>query len=136
MLSVEFLRFVVVGGLAALVNWGSCFILSLSMPLGVAVVPVYGLGMVTAYSLSRLFVFNSSGRSLRSELWRFTLVNAFSLLQVWIVTMGLVTLVFPKVGFSWHVDPVAHAIGVASPIVTSFLAHKHFTFRPDNIGQG
>lgn len=129
MLPAEFLRFAAVGGVAALVNWSSCLVLSMSVPLWIAVIPAYGAGMATAFTLTRFFVFASSGRTVRSEVWRFTLVNGVSLIQVWIVTMGLANILFPTVGFSWHMDAVAHAIGVASPIVTSFFAHKHFTFR-------
>ncbi len=129
MVPAEFIRFAAVGGVAALVNWGSCLALSASIPLGIAVIPAYGAGMATSFTLSKFLVFASSGRTVRSELWRFTLVNGVSFVQVWIVTMGLVDFLFPTLGFSWHIDAVAHAIGVASPIMTSFLAHKHFTFR-------
>ena len=129
MVSAEFVRFAAVGGIAALVNWGSCLALSTSVPLGIAVIPAYGAGMATAFTLSKFLVFSSSGRTVRSELWRFTLVNGVSLVQVWIVTMGLADFLFPSLGFSWHMDAVAHAIGVGSPVMTSFLAHKHFTYR-------
>jgi putative flippase GtrA len=32
-------------------------------------------------------------------------------------------------GFVWHADLVAHAIGVAVPVLSSFVGHKRLSFR-------
>ncbi len=45
-----------------------------------------------------------------------------------IVGVGLDRFVFPAVGFTWHAETVAHVIAVASPILTSYVAHKYFSF--------
>ena len=60
---------------------------------------------------------------------RFTLVNLVAFVQVLLVSEGLVRLLFPAIGLRWHPQEIGHLIGVRSPIVTSYYAHKHFTFR-------
>jgi len=124
----EFGRFLVTGGVAAGVNVGARWLLSHSMVYEVAVVVAYLVGMVTAYALSRLFVFERSGRAMVDEAVRFTLVNMVALAQVWIVSVGLARLVFPAIDFTWHAEDIAHLIGVAIPAVTSYFGHRHFSF--------
>ena len=123
-----FRRFLMVGGVAAAANWGSRFLFERFMSLGWAVVVAYGLGMIIAFSLNRLFVFEASGRKIHHEAARFVIVNMVSLTIVTIVTLGLAHWAFPLIGFTWHADAVAHGIGIATPAVTSYLGHRHFTF--------
>ena len=125
----QFAAFVVVGGVAALVNIGSRLMISRVMPYEAAIVVAYLCGMVTAFFLNRAFVFQAAaGREASRQFVRFTLVNIVALVQVWIVGVGLDRFVFPAVRFNWHAETVAHVIAVASPIVTSYLAHKYFSF--------
>lgn len=124
-----FIRFLVTGTLAAAVNIGSRVLLSMAMPFEVAVVIAYLFGMVTAYILARRFVFAQSGQSVGSEFVRFALVNLVSLVQVWLVSVGLANWLFPLIQFTWNAEFVAHTIGVMSPIVTSYFGHKLFTFK-------
>jgi putative flippase GtrA len=129
--SRQFASFVLTGGFAAAVNVVSRWVFSRVMPYEVAIVPAYLCGMATAFVLNRIFVFDAaSGRASRQAL-RFALVNLVALLQVWIVGVGLARLVFPRIGFTWHAETTAHLVAVASPILTSYLAHKHFSFSPD-----
>jgi 4-hydroxybenzoate polyprenyltransferase/putative flippase GtrA len=129
-LDASFGRFLVVGGIAAMVNWLSRFAFSNFMGLGTAVVAAYLAGMTTAYTLARLFVFESSGRDIHAEYVRFAVVNALALAQVWAVTIGLARYGFPALGWYWHPEGLAHAIGLLSPAITSYLGHRHFTFAP------
>lgn len=128
----EFLSFVLVGGFAAGVNVGSRALLSPFMSFELAVVVAYLFGMVTAFLLNRAFVFEtaSAGQAGRQG-FRFALVNLVALAQVWVVGEVLVRLVFPSLHFAWHAETVGHTVAVASPIVTSYVAHKHFSFAPD-----
>jgi putative flippase GtrA len=128
LLPSAFLRFVVSGGIAAGANIAARIGLSQIMAYEWAVVLAYLVGMATAYALMRAFVFERSGRSAAGEAGRFVLVNLVALAQVWIVSVGLARWLFPAVGFAWHADTVAHVIGVLSPIGTSYLGHKLFTF--------
>lgn len=127
-MSSQFVRFLLTGGLAALVNIGARYLLSSAMIFEAAVVLAYVIGMVTAYCLSRLLVFQKSGRSVASEFKRFVIVNLFALSLVWLVSVGLARLLFPAIGLTWHSDDIAHLIGVLAPAVTSYLGHRYYTF--------
>lgn len=123
------LRFAGAGGVAAVANVVSRVLFSRFASYAVAITAAYLVGMIVAFTLSRLFVFESGEGTWKKELVRFSLVNAASFLQVWIVSLGLAEWLFPKMGFHWHSETVAHAIGVVSPILFSYLGHKHFSFR-------
>jgi putative flippase GtrA len=124
----RFAAFLVTGGIAALANILSRVVFSLVMVYEVAVVLAYLAGMSTAYILARLFVFEPSGRSAEGEYFRFAVVNVVALAQVWLVSMLLARVIFPWLDFTWHAETVAHVIGVATPVVTSYIAHQRFTF--------
>ena len=124
----RFVLFLLAGGMAALVNILSRIAFNWVMPYEVAIIVAYLCGMTTAYLLNRQFVFAASGRGVASEYTRFALVNLAAVAQVWIVSVGLARLVFPAIGFTWHAETVAHVIGVAIPVFTSYLGHKHFSF--------
>lgn len=124
----RFLLFLVMSGIAAIVNVLSRIVLNLAMPYEAAIVVAYLCGMTTAYVLNKLFVFTASGRSFHHEYARFALVNLVAVAQVWLVSVGLARLVFPRIAFEWHAETVAHVIGVMAPVFTSYLGHKHFSF--------
>jgi hypothetical protein len=60
---------------------------------------------------------------------RFFVVNLAALAQVWLISVALYRLIFPMIGFEWHAELVAHSVGVLSPVVTSYYAHKHYSFK-------
>lgn len=122
-------RFAFTGGIAAACNVGSRMLLSTRMAYGAAVALAYLVGMVVAFLLARALVFEASEQPWRRELVKFATVNVVSFAQVWFVSVGLARLLFPALNFRWHSDSIAHMIGVASPLLFSYYAHKHFTFR-------
>lgn len=124
----RFIRFMVTGGLAAIVNLVSRYLLNFLISFASAVAAAYLFGMMTAYVLGRLFVFERSGRTVADEFWRFTVVNLFAAAQVWVISVGLGEYVFPASGFEWHPLDVAHLAGVAVPVLTSYIGHRHFSF--------
>jgi putative flippase GtrA len=124
----RFMRFMVTGGIAAIVNLSSRILLNDFMSFASAVAVAYLIGMITAYALVRLFVFERSGRAVADELWRFTVVNLLAAAQVWIISVGLGEYLFPASHFNWHPLDVAHLIGVSVPVLTSYLGHRHFSF--------
>ena len=124
----QFLRFVVAAGLSVPVNLGTRILFSNVLPYEIALVLSHLCGMLTAYALTRLFVFERSGRSAPSELTRFAAVNVISVVQTWIVAVALVRLVFPRIGLATEPELVAHAIGLACASVTSYLGHRHYSF--------
>ena len=126
---VQFARFLVAAGLSVPVNLGTRALFSRVMPYEAAIVVSHVCGMLTAYLLTRLFVFERSGRGATSELGRFALVNLVSLALTWIVAVALVRIVFPWLGYRMQPELTGHAIGLALSSVTSFLGHRHYSFR-------
>ncbi len=130
--SYRFARFVVSGGIAAAVNLVSRLLLSVVVSYEISVLAAYLIGMITAFLLSRRFVFQPSSAPTAVQLQRFTVVNIAALAQVWLVSVGLARLVFPGIGFSWHNETLAHLIGVGSPVITSYFAHRSYSFGMSN----
>ena len=124
----QFAKFLVTGGIAAIVNIISRYLLSDLMLFEVAVTIAYLIGMTTAFFLAKLFVFPETGGSAQGKYARFALVNLLSLAMVWGVSVGLLRGLFPLINFTWHAEMVAHVIGVVSPAVPSFWGHRNFTF--------
>jgi putative flippase GtrA len=130
--SRQFLLFVLTGGVAALVNLLSRLGFSLLLRFELAVLAAYGVGMLTAYVLARRFVFTASRQSVRRSFAAFALVNLVAVLQTWLVSIGLRHLLLPVIGVTALVELIAHGCGVIVPVFTSFLGHKHVSFRePD-----
>jgi putative flippase GtrA len=124
----RFASFLVTGGISAACNLGARFLMSRVMRYEFAVLFAYLIGMIVAFVLARTFVFEKSERDWQAQLARFAVVNVFGLSLVWVVSVGLVRLVFPRVNFYWHPEDVAHLAGVASPVFISYYAHKYFSF--------
>ncbi|MCW9024897.1 MAG: GtrA family protein [Gammaproteobacteria bacterium] len=124
----EFIRFIMVGGFAAIVNFVSRILYSEWTSFRIAVVVAYLTGMVTAYLLSKLLVFAPSGKPASQEFLYFSLVNLAAVIQVWFISVGLAEYLFPYVGLMFYPEEVAHFIGLSVPVITSYLGHKHFTF--------
>jgi putative flippase GtrA len=127
--SKSFLLFLLTGGFAAAVNWGSRIVYNIWMPYSEAIVVAYITGMITAFVLAKLFVFTKSTQSTGRSVFFFTLVNLVAVAQTWAVSVGLTYYVFPRMGFTWHVKDVAHAVGVAVPVFTSYVGHKRWSFK-------
>ncbi len=125
----EFMQFLIVGGFAALVNFVSRIIINEWVNYRIAVMLAYLIGMLTAFVLSKMYVFEKSGRHHLHELRDFTIVNIFAVIQVWIISVGLAEYIFPAIGYTFYAPEVAHLIGLSVPAVTSYLGHKYFSFR-------
>ncbi|MEQ5841389.1 GtrA family protein [Paraburkholderia acidicola] len=127
--STNFLLFLLTGGFAAAVNWGSRIVYNVWMPFTAAIVVAYITGMITAFVLVKLFVFTKSTQSTGRSIFFFSLVNLVAVAQTWIVSVGLAYHVFPSIGFSWHTRDIAHLFGVVVPVFTSYVGHKKWSFR-------
>lgn len=123
------MRFVAAAGASVPFNIGARIAFSRVVPYEIAVLLSHLVGMLVAYALTRVFVFDASGRSVRSELGRFAVVNAVSAALTWLVSVGLVRVVFPWVGFDREAELVAHVIGLGAASVSSFVGHRRFSFR-------
>ncbi|OJA77849.1 hypothetical protein BGV72_12840 [Burkholderia ubonensis] len=127
--SKRFLMFLLTGGLAAAVNWSSRIAYNLWMPFSAAIVLAYLTGMVTAFVLAKLFVFKRSTQSTSKSLFFFTLVNVLAVAQTWLVSMGLSYYMLPRLGIVWHAKEIAHLVGVAVPVFSSYIGHKKWSFK-------
>lgn len=135
LISRRFALFVISGGIAAGVNFGSRIMLSQWMAFLPAIVVAYGLGMATAFVLNRVIVFDAGEGRLGRQIAWFLAVNAAAVLQTVAVSFLLARVVLPALGVGLHVETIAHAVGVAVPVVTSYFGHKHFSFaRKDRVG--
>jgi putative flippase GtrA len=123
-----FAGFLVAGGISVPVNIAARIFLSSLMRFEYAVVASHIIGMIVAFSLNKWFVFASSGRRLHSELVRFSIINCLSLAQTWLVSVGLVRLVFPALGFDFHPELIGHVIGLGLSSITSFAGHRLYSF--------
>ena len=124
----QFVRFLLAGGVAAAANYGSRFVFSTWLPYGPAIACAYVVGMMVAFTLMRRYVFLAGGRPLAPQVVRFAAVNALALLQTLAVSLLLEPWLQPLAG-AQRAQALAHLVGVAVPVVTSFLGHRHATFR-------
>ena len=127
--SRQFLVFLLTGGIAAAVNFGSRILYNQWMGFSPAIVLAYITGMITAFVLAKLFVFRDSQRSLHQSALYFVLVNGVAVLQTWAISVLLADWLLPALGVRQYVHEVAHAVGVAVPVFTSYLGHKHLSFK-------
>lgn len=127
--SRQFIRFLVTGGTAAAVNFGSRILYNQWMSFSAAVVTAYITGMITAYVLARLFVFKESQQAVHRSVLFFVLVNLVAVLQTWAISMGLAYYALPALHVEHYAKEIAHAMGVAVPVFTSYIGHKRWTFK-------
>jgi putative flippase GtrA len=125
----QFLRFVLTGGAAAVVNLVSRIGFSFLLSFEFAVLAAYAVGMVTAYVLARRFVFPGGNQTVSRSFAAFALVNLAAVLQTWLVSVGLRPWLLSLLGAVGLADLFAHGIGVMVPVFTSYLGHKHISFR-------
>jgi putative flippase GtrA len=130
-LSPQFVRFLVTGGLAALVNFSVGFLLARLLPYNLDLVVGHVSGMVAAFILFELFVFGESSHEKPKSMGLFVMVNLLALLQTYLIGSALEEWLFPEIGFELHPETVARIIAIGFPVLTSFLGHKYFTFRQE-----
>lgn len=123
------MRFLLLGGCAAGVNWGSRFGWALVLPFAGAVAAAYLTGMATAFVLFRSFVFPEAATPMRVQVRNFVIVNAVGFVLTWSLSIFLADWLFPRVGFTFHPQAIGHGLAIAAPVVTSWFGHRHFTFR-------
>ena len=130
-LDCKFILFVLIGGLASLVNLGARILINQFTDYGTSIVLAFPIALLTAFILNRIFVFNASSTTWHSQLLRFLIVNLLALAMVYGVSMVFARLIFPAMKMTFHAETLAHAIGLLSPMFISYWAHKHFTFKED-----
>ncbi|MDD4915233.1 MAG: GtrA family protein [Methylococcales bacterium] len=127
--SRQFVAFLLTGGTAAAVNFGSRIFYMRWLDFSSAVIAAYITGMITAFILARLLVFRKSQQALHRSAAFFVLVNLVAVVQTWGISMGMVYYVLPMLEINMFTHEIAHAAGVAAPVFTSYLGHKRWSFR-------
>lgn len=135
-IAAQLLRFLVAGGGAALLNFGSRLLFSQFMPFGLAVFLAFWVGFGTAFVLTRRWVFGPSGRGAAREAAWFLAVNVAALLQTWLLSVWLAGLLSPRIG-AVRGEALAHFAGIMVPVISSWFGHRYLTFRrPRDTGNG
>jgi len=128
-ISRQFLVFLLTGGTAAVINFGSRIVYSKWLNFSSAVILAYITGMITAFVLAKLFVFKESQQPVHHSAAFFILVNLVAALQTWAISMGLAYYLLPWMGVTLFVREISHAVGVIFPVFTSYIGHKRWSFR-------
>jgi putative flippase GtrA len=128
-MSRQFLVFLLTGGTAAAVNFCSRIFYNHWLDFSLSIIFAYITGMITAFILAKLFVFKESQQSFSRSAGFFILVNLIAILQTWGISMALAYYVLPALRVSLFAPEIAHAVGVVVPVFTSYLGHKHWSFR-------
>lgn len=126
---LKYASFVLAAALSVPFNIASRIIFSYYIPFMIAIVLSQFVGMLVAFLLTRIFVFKSTRDSVIGELIRFAGVNTISLAQTWAVSVGLLYIAFPMVGYATAPELTAHVIGLATSSVTAFFGHRYYSFR-------
>lgn len=122
-------RFLLLGGLAAAINWIVRIPLSLIMPFSAAILLAYGIGMTFGFTFYRAYVFPGSSRPLLQQTLIFLVVNFVGA----VVVLAVATLLLAAMvdtGWSAFVrQAVAHGLAIGIGAVFNFFGHKLLTFR-------
>ena len=128
-LSVQFARFLAVGGVALACHWLSRFALNAFVDYGWAISLAYLVGVFVGFVLNKVYVFPYSERSLKFEVSAFLLVNIAVFPAVWAVAYVLgewiLTVYMPRP----LALALAHGFAITLPVFANYALHKLVTFR-------
>jgi len=127
--SKEFLRFLLTGGIAAIVNFLSRIFFNLWFDFSTSVYLAFVAGMVTAFFLKKQFVYTEGRQPITYSIGFFIVVNIIGFLQTLVVTMVCFYYVLPYLGIVKMAHEISHALGLIAPIITSYIGHKKLSFR-------
>lgn len=123
----DFILFVVAGGTAAFVNFISRIFLNNLFSFEVSIVIAYVFGMITAYFLTRFFVFKSNVNVASSSL-KFVIVNIFAVVQTYFISVYLYIFLC-DFSFLPFQKEISHFVGISFPVFTSYIGHKYWSFK-------
>jgi len=131
MINRQFIYFLLTGGIAAGLNWGSRFLFSEIFSFETAVVLAFIVGLLSGFILMRVFVFDGTNKPVVPQIGKYLAVNLFALLQTLAISLLFVRWVLPAVGVldAAKAEAIGHLVGVLVPVITSYFGHKLLTFR-------
>ena len=125
----QIVRFLLLGGLAAAINWLVRFPLSLVMPFPAAVFVAYLIGMSAGFTLYRAYVFPNSRQPMALQVTLFLIVNAVGAVVVMAVSLALLDHALLAIGWRVLPEAVAHGTAIGVGAVANFFGHKYLSFR-------
>jgi putative flippase GtrA len=121
-------RFLIAGGIAALVNWLVRFPVELVLPYFAALLVATCIGMTCGFVLYRAWVFPGSTRPLRQQIRDFIIVNLTGQATMLAVATLLRQLLISVGVWTVLAGASAHALGIAVGAIVNYLGHRHVTF--------
>lgn len=125
----QVVRFLLLGGLAAGINWIVRFPLALVMPFSASVLVAQLIGFCAGFALYRTYVFPGSTRPLFEQTVTFLAVNLVGAAIVLAVATALLALVEPTGWPDFVREGLAHGFAIGVGSVANFFGHKLLTFR-------
>jgi putative flippase GtrA len=124
----QFLMFLFVGGIAAVLNWLSRVFLSTLIPFYWSIVVAYFIGMCAAFTLNHFFVFPDATKPRLAQARDFIFTNLLSLPLVFFSAIKI-NIYLKSLGILNHCEEWSHAIALTLPTLASFLIYKFFAFK-------
>lgn len=122
LLKAEFAKFVVVGGISAILEYSLYFLFKTAVDYLIANVLAFALTNIVTFILSRRYVFGSSNNNRVAELALFVLCLGGALLVNQIV-------LWTSVEFMSVDDKIAKALAIAITVIWNFFTRKHIVFK-------
>jgi len=125
----QFSKFILAGGSAAAANFLSRFLFSQFLPYVPSITLAFFVGLIWGFVMMRVFVFSGGSATPSRQASVYLLVNIAGLavtVAVSVMVARIASFVVPDAKLD---EAIGHLIGVASPVLLSFYAHKKLTFR-------
>ncbi len=126
----KFVKYVFVGGVATVVDWGSFFLTNTVFGLfyQVALVVAFTLGSITNYTLNRTLTFQSKSKKIAKQFTTHLTISVVSL----VVNMGLMYVIVSIIGLS----PMGgRVITTLVMLIANYFLHKNITFNNKYFGE-
>lgn len=124
----QFSKFAVAGGIAAAANFLSRFVFNQYLSYVPSITLAFFVGLATGFLLMRNYVFTGSKHGTAKQVYLYVAVNLAGLVLTILVSVSVSKLAHMVVANTGVDEAIGHLIGVGSPILLSFYAHKKLTF--------
>jgi len=122
-MSRTFILYILFGGLATIVDWGSFFLASYSLNINyiLAVTISFSLGSITNFTLNKYLNFSNKYKKFHLQFILYLFIALIGLM----ITIGLMWLFISTFGFG---KMSARIITTAITLIYNFVGHKYVTF--------
>lgn len=125
----QFFSFILAGGIAGIVNFLSRIFYNQYINFSSSIIFAYITGMITAFTLSKKFVFKDSKQTMHNSIIYFIAINILAISQTYFLSILIACYIFPFLEIDYMKNEISHSIGIVFPIFTSYFGHKHFSFK-------